>query len=239
MIEVQRDMPAETLLPVSEVFGPTIQGEGPECGMLTTFLRLGRCNLSCSWCDTPYTWDETRYDVDAECPDMLVPDIHTRLRDLGAKHVTVSGGEPLMQHQRLLALMTNEFTWSVETNGTIHPPAWWHLHVHHTSVSPKLITDDPEHKRIKPTILTSWNHLAQFGKASFKFVIEDPDDLVLVADLAERIGIERQHIWIMPLGIEPDEVIKRHRDLMPHILGYGYNTTTRLHTLIWGNERGH
>ena len=44
-------------LTVSEIFGPTFQGEGPFTGRAAVFLRLGRCNLDCKWCDTPYTWD--------------------------------------------------------------------------------------------------------------------------------------------------------------------------------------
>ena len=45
------------MLAVSEIFGPTHQGEGPSTGRLCGFVRLARCNLSCLWCDTPYTWD--------------------------------------------------------------------------------------------------------------------------------------------------------------------------------------
>lgn len=42
-------------LQVSEIF-KSIQGEGPFTGRPSIFLRLGICNLSCAWCDTPYTW---------------------------------------------------------------------------------------------------------------------------------------------------------------------------------------
>lgn len=45
----------EPVLRVSEIFG-SIQGEGPFTGRPSVFLRLGHCNLSCAWCDTPYTW---------------------------------------------------------------------------------------------------------------------------------------------------------------------------------------
>src|SRR5437764_321458 len=42
-------------LVVSEVFGPTAQGEGPALGRRCGFVRLGGCNLSCSWCFAPDT----------------------------------------------------------------------------------------------------------------------------------------------------------------------------------------
>lgn len=61
-------------LVVSEVFGPTHQGEGPHAGQLCAFVRLMGCNLSCSWCDTPYTWDASRYDLKAEGHRMTVED---------------------------------------------------------------------------------------------------------------------------------------------------------------------
>ena len=42
-------------LVVAEVFGPTVQGEGPSAGRRASFIRLGGCNLHCDWCDTKFT----------------------------------------------------------------------------------------------------------------------------------------------------------------------------------------
>ena len=42
------------MIRVSEIFGPTVQGEGPQIGCPTYFIRTGGCDYRCSWCDTPY-----------------------------------------------------------------------------------------------------------------------------------------------------------------------------------------
>ena len=39
---------------ISEIFGPTIQGEGPLIGRPTVFVRTGGCDYRCAWCDTLY-----------------------------------------------------------------------------------------------------------------------------------------------------------------------------------------
>lgn len=39
-------------IPVSEIFGPTLEGEGPWAGQPTYFLRIGGCDYGCLWCDT-------------------------------------------------------------------------------------------------------------------------------------------------------------------------------------------
>ena len=59
---------------VAERFGverPTFQGEGPSSGVPALFIRLSRCNLTCTWCDTPYTWDTSRFDVVDEPPGQV------------------------------------------------------------------------------------------------------------------------------------------------------------------------
>ncbi|TIU92326.1 MAG: 7-carboxy-7-deazaguanine synthase QueE, partial [Mesorhizobium sp.] len=48
---------------VSEIFGPTIQGEGMLIGLPTVFVRTGGCDYRCSWCDSLHAVDSRfRYD---------------------------------------------------------------------------------------------------------------------------------------------------------------------------------
>lgn len=225
-------------LPVSEVFGPTWQGEGPHTGLRTGFVRLGLCNLSCEWCDTPYTWDTSRYDLEKEAPSTPIPEVHERIRALGVDTVCLSGGEPLVHRNLLEEFLVPEWVWHAETNGTIPPPSYWVHHVEHTTVSPKINTRDPRKKRIKPLALARWNLLAQEGRAAFKFVCSRPADLDTVAEVAYMVGIDPAHIWVMPEGTTADQVLNTHRALAPYIEERGWNTTTRLHTLLFGQERG-
>lgn len=227
-----------TVLPVSEVFGPTWQGEGPYAGVRTGFVRLGRCNLSCEWCDTPYTWDASRFDLTKEAPLTPITEVHTRLLKQDVDTVCLSGGEPLIHHHHLDELMGGLWSWHVETNGTISPPPYWRELVAHTSVSPKVTTHDPEKRRLRWSILERWNELATEGLVAFKFVARVPRDLELVADVVGRVGIDRRHVWVMPEGTHPRVLLARHRRLVPGIEDRGWNTTTRLHTLLWGQERG-
>src|SRR4051794_5963800 len=92
-------------LVVSEIFGPTWQGEGPSLGRRCGFVRLGRCNLACTWCDTPYTWDWERFDPAVELRRTPVDDILSQLDAMDVDMVVISGGEPMLQ-QRHLALLT-------------------------------------------------------------------------------------------------------------------------------------
>lgn len=227
-----------TLLPVSEVFGPTFQGEGPHSGLRTGFVRLGLCNLSCEWCDTPYTWDNARYDVSKECPPTTVSEVHDRLRALNVDTVCLSGGEPLMHRAKLHHLLTPEWSWHAETNGTIAPPVYWRELVAHTTVSPKINTRDAHKKRIKPAALAEWSALANEGRAIFKFVASKVADLQLVADVVTEVGIDPRHVWVMPEGTDAKTVVSRHRQLADHVSERGWNTTTRLHTLLYEKERG-
>src|SRR3954451_15026034 len=80
-------------LVVSEIFGPTFQGEGPSIGRRCGFVRLGRCNLACTWCDTKYTWDWSQYDPSVELHRRSVDDIVDAVAAMDVPMVVITGGE--------------------------------------------------------------------------------------------------------------------------------------------------
>jgi organic radical activating enzyme len=92
-----------------EIFS-SIQGEGPDVGAATLFVRFGGCDLRCRWCDSVHTWQpaaECRIET-ARCsgqwrtrPNPLpVDEIVAAAQSLDAKahrFASLTGGEPLLQ----------------------------------------------------------------------------------------------------------------------------------------------
>jgi 7-cyano-7-deazaguanosine (preQ0) biosynthesis protein QueE len=224
-------------LVVSEVFGPTWQGEGPSAGRRTGFVRLGRCNLDCGWCDTPHTWDWERFDPDVELTDRPAAEVLAQLDAMAIDMVVITGGEPLLQQHRLGPLLAGakQRGWrvEVETNGTIAPapgPAW----VDQWNVSPKLTNSGiSRERRYRPEVLRAF---AATGRAAFKFVVTAAGDLAEVAEIVAASGLA--NVWIMPEGREAGVVSARLRELAPAVLERGWNLSSRLHILLWGDARG-
>ncbi len=79
----------------------SLQGEGVTAGTPTVFLRLANCNLSCSWCDTKYTWDWQSYDPQREVMELSDDEAHERILAFECPHLVITGGEPLMQQRAL------------------------------------------------------------------------------------------------------------------------------------------
>ncbi len=77
------------LLPVAEDFY-TIQGEGYHSGKPAYFIRLGGCDVGCSWCDAKYTWNPKRY------PPTEIETIVARAAACEAQAIVIPGGEPLL-----------------------------------------------------------------------------------------------------------------------------------------------
>lgn len=230
--------PGEGELVVAEVFGPTFQGEGPSVGRRAGFVRLGRCNLDCSWCDTPYTWDWDRYDPTSELRRESVATILEQLDAMRPEMVVVTGGEPLLQQRRLVPLLqacaARGWPVEIETNGTIAPDDRLRALVGQWNVSPKLANSGiPLDKRIRAEALAS---LRATGTAVFKFVVTQAADLDEVVDLVEAHELEP--VWIMPEGTDPTTLLEHARQLAGPVLDRGWNLTLRLHVLLWGDERG-
>ena len=225
-------------LVVSEVFGPTFQGEGPSVGRRAGFVRLGRCNLDCAWCDTPYTWDWDRYDPAVELRRTSVSSVLARLEAMAPEIVVVTGGEPLLQQRGLIPLVEGSAArgWPVEieTNGTIVPDDRMVGLVAQWNVSPKLANSGVAYdKRVRSDALAA---LRATGRAAFKFVVTEAADLDEVGALVDAHGMEP--VWIMPEGTDATTCLARSRQLADPVLARGWNLTTRLHVLLWGDQRG-
>lgn len=100
-------------LRISEIFF-SLQGETRTVGLPTTFVRLTGCPLRCHYCDTSYAFSGGDW--------MTLDEVVTQVTANSAKHVTVTGGEPLAQPScipLLTALCQLGYEVSLETSGAI------------------------------------------------------------------------------------------------------------------------
>lgn len=227
-------------LNVNEIFGPTVQGEGPTTGRLCAFLRLAGCNLSCSWCDTPYSWDWERHDKQAESHAMSVQEVADKVNSFGVPRLILTGGEPMLQQPALADLfpLLERMFIEVETNGTRSPRPSTLEFVDSFNVSPKLAhADDPEQLRINLDSLAAYARLAALGRATFKFVAQQESDFAEIEALIDRVDIPTKAVWIMPEGYTRADHLASLEKIADATIARGWNLTTRLHVLAWEQIR--
>ena len=218
----------------------SIQGEGVTAGTPSLFLRLATCNLACSWCDTAYTWDWRRYDYAREVVALSQEAVRERLLELGCRHLVVTGGEPLLQQKALAPLLSDlrglGFYCEVETNGTLAPDREMAEAVSQWNVSPKLANSgNGRARREVPEALHAFRALPN---AYFKFVVVDRADVDEVSELAARHGIPAERVLLMPEGTDAETLRRRGAWLAEACAERGIRFSTRLHILLWGDERG-
>ena len=125
------------LIQISEIFGPTIQGEGTLIGRPTVFVRTGGCDFRCAWCDTLYAVLPQFKD---EWQKMSAPEIMAQVLALSNGQpilITLSGGNPALQPlESLLDLgRENGCTFALETQGSVAKD--WFAKLDHLVLSPK------------------------------------------------------------------------------------------------------
>jgi organic radical activating enzyme len=230
-----------------EIFA-SLQGEGLSIGQPCTFVRLSRCNLACTWCDTAYTWRFTGDNrphrdgrVFERTANQLVldeADVAARITALGQQRLVITGGEPLLQGAalaRLVALLDG-ITVEIETNGTVAPHPALDPLVGHYTVSIKLAhSGNPIESAQIPERLREW---AEKPQAYFKFVIDTPDDLSEVLNLMQAYAIPANRVFVMPEGTDSTTLRARSHWLAPLALHHGLRFTDRLHIHLYGDTRG-
>lgn len=228
-------------LSVSERF-VSVQGEGPSIGQPAAFLRLGRCNLSCSFCDTPYTWDFAHYDEEAELSEVSARELLDWIVSAAPGRLIVTGGEPLIQHRRLGRLLAAAresmptLVVEVETNGTIAPCSELLGLVDQWNVSPKLASSgEPEERRIRKAALEVF---LQHRRAFFKFVIGSEADVAEACALTARLGIGHDRVLFMPEARTKEELRRRSPEVAAWALGARVRFGSRLHLELYDGRRG-
>jgi organic radical activating enzyme len=225
-------------LRVSEIF-ESLQGEGVSAGAPSVFLRLSGCNLKCAFCDTPYTWDAGRFDLSRESRSLSVEETLHALRGYSAQRIVVTGGEPLLQQralEELLGSLTETFVVEVETNGTIAPTPALIARVTQWNVSPKLSSAGMrEDERISYDVLTTFRDTT---RAYLKFVVSRPEDLDEALALTNAVAFPKSHVILMPEARTAGELAARSPWVAAAALKHGFRFSTRLHVLLWNDERG-
>jgi 7-carboxy-7-deazaguanine synthase len=98
---------------IVEIFH-SVQGEGHRVGIPHVFVRFGKCNLQCEWCDTDFeTYSKWK-----------AIDILAEIMKFNCKNVIFTGGEPMLNDLWPLhrLLKTRQYSISIESNGTIAIP---------------------------------------------------------------------------------------------------------------------
>lgn len=121
MVEKETDSISDgAFLPVVEEFF-SLQGEGFHTGKAAYFIRLGGCDIGCSWCDSRFSWNPGLH------PMVSTKSIIDRINESGADSVVVTGGEPLMWKLDLLCngLKDRKISTFIETSGAYHMSGTW------------------------------------------------------------------------------------------------------------------
>ncbi|HSI66515.1 MAG TPA: 7-carboxy-7-deazaguanine synthase QueE [Planococcus sp. (in: firmicutes)] len=232
-------------IPVMEIFGPTIQGEGMVMGQKTMFVRTAGCDYSCSWCDSKFTWDGTGKSVSKQPTEIIA-----ELKEIGGaafSHVTISGGNPAL-HKGIGELVDlchdNGWKVGVETQASIWQD--WMPKIDDITLSPKppssgMVTDFDK--------LDLYIEKLEKANATLKIVIFDEADFNYAEDLHLRYpavpfflqtgnsdtlttddtqlasSLLERYEWLIDLSVRSS--IMNDAKVLP-----------QLHTLVWGNKRG-
>lgn len=176
-------------LPLVEEFH-TLQGEGGQAGKAAYFIRLGGCDIGCSWCDTRFAWK-------AGLHPMIETDkiVENAVRS-GTDSVVVTGGEPLMWNLDYLCnkLKDNNISTFIETSGAYRISGKWDW----ICLSPKK-NSPPEEDICK---------IAD----ELKVIVSDPEDF----EWAEKYRYKVRHECM--LFLQPEW--SRFKDITPEIVAY-------------------
>jgi len=246
-----------TAIPISEIFGPTVQGEGAVAGLRTMFIRTAACDgVSgikdwCDWCDSMHAVDTVNKGLWRWMEPVQIKD---ELHNMApwCQEVTISGGNPLIHDLDELVnyLIAFGYSINVETQGTVYRS--WLAKCDTITISPKPPsagpTSNPSHYKIfLNALLEDLKKDELEPEICTKVVVGDSIDLDFAKEIF-HISRSKDH-WIkMYLSVLTDPsdtaptLIAKYKELIQEVacdkqLPDVY-VLPQLHVLVWGHKIG-
>lgn len=239
------------MIPVAEIFGPTIQGEGPHVGMQTLFVRVAGCDFKCAWCDSKFAWkidgSIKRYGT-KELADILVQECNNSK----CSNVVLTGGNPCLYDfkQVIDILHDNNITIDIETQGSKMPD--WLLDVDLLVISPKA----PSSKQ--PDVYKTVNEYMKLlssikQKVAIKIPVFNEEDFEFAMKYYALVDYYREKGVDIDLYLsvgntnttEAGDISKRVLSDYEKLINMVANSymqrvfiLPQVHTLVWGNKQG-
>jgi 7-carboxy-7-deazaguanine synthase len=220
----------------------SIQGEGKLVGVPSVFVRASGCNLRCVWCDTPYaSWSP-------EGEDVAVAEIVRRVGEFSARHVVLTGGEPMIMPdivELCHSLHEKNHHITIETAATVFHP----LKLDLASLSPKLSNSTPNdreggkfvamHERQRMNLPVIQQFIDTSPEFQLKFVVSEERDLEEIAQILRQLKhVAPSDVLLMPEGTDAATLDSRAGWISEICKRTGYRYCPRLHVALYGNRRG-
>lgn len=240
------------MIPVAEIFGPTIQGEGPNTGLKSIFVRVVGCDFKCEWCDSKFAWqnnENTRYYTEIDLVNKLLE--HCRATNTG--HIILTGGNPcLYNFEKVIDILhANNITVDIETQGSILPK--WLNKLDLVVISPKA----PSSKQVDVyETINKWLNITCHVPVAIKIPVFNNTDIEFVKkyySLVEEYTSIYSKLFPIKLYInvgntdtkEEGDISKRvlqdYEKLIDKICKSKMKNVyimPQIHTLVWGNKQG-
>ncbi len=217
------DLPADQRLKISEIFF-SLQGEARQAGLPTVFVRLTGCPLRCTYCDTEYAFFGGQW--------MSFDSLLEEVGKYPARHVCVTGGEPLAQKNcigLLSRLCDAGYQVSLETGGA-HDVSRVDPRVSKVVDIKTPVSGEAEGNR--------WENIPLLSSHDqIKFVICSREDSEWARQQLQDRGLDK----VCEVLFSPAWGQVSFKELAEWIIedGLPVRMQIQLHKLIWGDEPGH
>lgn len=248
----------EKKIPLVELFGPTIQGEGAVIGQQTYFMRFGLCDYKCKMCDSMNAVDpqQVRANATMLTPSEIAEKFLTEAYiPNSTKWITLSGGNPCIHDLSTLITILKQagFKFAVETQGTFAPD--WLSICDIITVSPKGpgMGEDTALSQLDTFIDATYPY---HDNVNFKIVCFDQRDLEFAKMIYERYGDLGVPFYLSlgnPYPPGSDLAPRHHHEHVAALTGQyrilfddiksdpilsSMRFLPQWHVIVWGNAKG-